>query len=199
MHQCRQSAILYRPFLICLKLSSFIAASPPRRLYQNKVIPGGGIQNLLGKSVTNWEAYKTHFLLSLQRCSITIYLHSLFSRKWSESNIFRHAGVAYIRIRRLSSLICKRREIRNCFQHGPLRFPAAHCLTGSAFKVEEGRQFLIQSSGAVWKSRWPSWAFRSNEPYGFCGRFGIGHNLSVICPPTSEDMKLHFVSSWGGL
>ena len=27
-----------------------------------------------------------------------------------------------------------------------------------------------QSSGAVWKSRWPSWAFRPNEPYGFCGR-----------------------------
>ena len=28
----------------------------------------------------------------------------------------------------------------------------------------------LKSSGAVWKSRWPSWAFRPNEPYGFCGR-----------------------------
>ena len=27
-----------------------------------------------------------------------------------------------------------------------------------------------QSSGAVWKLMWPSWAFRPNEPYGFCGR-----------------------------
>ena len=27
-----------------------------------------------------------------------------------------------------------------------------------------------QSSGAVWKSKWPSWAFRPNDPYGFCGR-----------------------------
>ena len=28
----------------------------------------------------------------------------------------------------------------------------------------------FQSSGAVWKSRWPSWAPRPNEPYSFCGR-----------------------------
>ena len=26
------------------------------------------------------------------------------------------------------------------------------------------------SSGAVWRSRWPSWAFRPNERDGFCGR-----------------------------
>ena len=36
-----------------------------------------------------------------------------------------------------------------------------------------------QSSGAVWKSRWPSWAFRPNEPYGFCGRKAT---LVTICP-----------------
>ena len=29
---------------------------------------------------------------------------------------------------------------------------------------------LFFSLGAVRKSRWPSWAFRPNEPYGFCGR-----------------------------
>ena len=46
----------------------------------------------------------------------------------------------------------------------------------------------LQSSGAVWKSRWPSCAFRPNEPYGFCGRksniepcFDTGHSLSLIC------------------
>ena len=27
-----------------------------------------------------------------------------------------------------------------------------------------------QSSGVMWKSKWLSWAFRPNEPYGFCGR-----------------------------
>ena len=26
------------------------------------------------------------------------------------------------------------------------------------------------SSGAVWESRWPSWAVRPNEPSGFRGR-----------------------------
>ena len=61
-----------------------------------------------------------------------------------------------------------------------------------------------QSSGAVWKSRWPSSAFRPNEPYGFCGRkkqpdiepcFGMGHSLSLICQPTSEDMKLYITTT----
>ena len=27
-----------------------------------------------------------------------------------------------------------------------------------------------ESSEAEYKSRWSSWAFRLNEPYGFCGR-----------------------------
>ena len=52
------------------------------------------------------------------------------------------------------------------------------------------------SSGAVWESRWTSWAVRPNEPSGFRGRkdsvtapcFGIGHNLSLICLMTSEDI-----------
>ena len=32
------------------------------------------------------------------------------------------------------------------------------------------RRYVTQSSEAVWKSRWPSWAPRPNEPCGFCGR-----------------------------
>ena len=57
-----------------------------------------------------------------------------------------------------------------------------------------------QSSGAAWKSRWPSWAFRPNEPYGFCGRKAILNHASAlvtVCPwyvnPTSEDMKLYVI------
>ena len=61
-----------------------------------------------------------------------------------------------------------------------------------------------QSSGAVWKSRWPSSAFRPDEPYGFCGCkkqldtepcFGMGHSLSLICQPTSEDTKLYITTT----
>ena len=43
------------------------------------------------------------------------------------------------------------------------------------------------------------WAVRPNEPSGFRGRsniepyFGIGHSLSLICQPTSEDIKHHFI------
>ena len=59
---------------------------------------------------------------------------------------------------------------------------------------------IVQSSGAVWKSRWPSWVVHPNEPYSFCGRkatlkcFSTGHNLFIICQPTSEDMKLYFIN-----
>ena len=43
-----------------------------------------------------------------------------------------------------------------------------------------------QSSGGVWKSRWPSWAFRPNDrPYGFCGRKATLNHASALvtfCP-----------------
>ena len=44
---------------------------------------------------------------------------------------------------------------------------------------------VSQSSGAVWESRWPSWAFRPNEPSGFRGRKAIlnhAHALVSACP-----------------
>ena len=46
-------------------------------------------------------------------------------------------------------------------------------------------QCVCQSSGAVWKSRWPSWAPRPNEPYGFCGRkatLNHAYTLVTVCP-----------------
>ena len=44
---------------------------------------------------------------------------------------------------------------------------------------------LHQSSGAVLKSRCPSWAFRPNEHYGFCGRkatLNHAYALVTVCP-----------------
>ena len=44
---------------------------------------------------------------------------------------------------------------------------------------------LIHSSGAVWESRWPSWAVRPNEPSGFRRRKDIlnyGSALVTTCP-----------------
>ena len=37
-----------------------------------------------------------------------------------------------------------------------------------------------QSSGAVWKSRWPSWTFLPNEPYGFRGHKAILKRASAL-------------------
>ena len=37
----------------------------------------------------------------------------------------------------------------------------------------------------MWKSRWPSWAFRPNEPDGFCGRKATLNRASAlvtVCP-----------------
>ena len=53
-------------------------------------------------------------------------------------------------------------------------------------------------------SRWPSWAVRPNEPSGFRGRKAIiiepcsriSLSLSVICKPTSEDIKQHNRTIW---
>ena len=41
---------------------------------------------------------------------------------------------------------------------------------GGGGGLNVGVPFRFQSSGAVWKSRWPFWAPGPNEPYGFCGR-----------------------------
>ena len=62
---------------------------------------------------------------------------------------------------------------------------------------------INHSSGAVWESRWPSWAVRPNEPSGFrehkellnharIGLRRIGLRLFLIFQPTSEDIKHHF-------
>ena len=53
--------------------------------------------------------------------------------------------------------------------------PTAHLLKKKKRKRECHMFFILngsgwQSSEAVWKSRWPSWAFCPIEPYGFCGR-----------------------------
>ena len=49
----------------------------------------------------------------------------------------------------------------------------------------------------------PSWAVRPNEPSGFRGLknyiepcFGIGLSLSLICQPTSEDIKQHYLPTY---
>ena len=51
------------------------------------------------------------------------------------------------------------------------------------------------SSGALWELRWTSWAIRLNELSGFRGRKPAGLSLSLICQPTSENIKQHNSSS----
>ena len=42
------------------------------------------------------------------------------------------------------------------------------------------RMLPLHSSGAVWESRWPSWAVRPNEPSGFRGRKELLNRASTL-------------------
>ena len=52
-------------------------------------------------------------------------------------------------------------------------------------KKKKEKKKKAYGSGVVRESRWPSWAFRPNEPYGFRGRKAIlnhAHALVSVCP-----------------
>ena len=79
-------------------------------------------------------------------------------------------------------LVSRNRQCLACMQV----WGQCHCTTS-----EWSRLVKHHSSGAVWESRWQSWAVCPNQPYGFCGRKVIGLSMSLICQPTSEDNKQH--------
>ena len=47
------------------------------------------------------------------------------------------------------------------------------------------------SSGAVWESRWPSWAVRPNEPSGFGGRKAILNHASALVSACLKYVNWH--------
>ena len=47
------------------------------------------------------------------------------------------------------------------------------------------------SSGAVWESRWPSWAVRPNEPSGFHGRKEILNRASALVTTCPQYVNWH--------
>ena len=81
-----------------------------------------------------------------------------------------------------------------------LRYSAKQSLTGARLRVRCGaglfmwpsvlthitlKRVLValappHSSGAVWESRWPSWAVRPNEPSGFRGRKELLNRASAL-------------------
>ena len=82
--------------------------------------------------------------------------------------------------------MCLQPQVADDMGHHISRYPdkEVHPLSyGPIYRSMRGP--LEQSSGAVWKSRWPPWAFRPNEPYGFCGRKATLNRASAlvtICP-----------------
>ena len=99
----------------------------------------------------------------------TIFLKRKESWSGIESRSFRYQPNALIPFGLTGS--------HQCACSGPWRFnlfPSFLCRPFSFWLAESfhGPKWArhVQSSGAVSKSRWPTWAFRPNEPYGFCGR-----------------------------
>ena len=75
---------------------------------------------------------------------------------------------------------------KNIVEHN-ITYKPKHDFAGKRLKtiLNNLRAVIYESSGAVWKSRCPSWAFRPNEPYGFCGRKATSNRASAlvtVCP-----------------
>ena len=47
----------------------------------------------------------------------------------------------------------------------------------------------------MWKSRWPSWAFRPNELYGFCGRKATLNHSHALAPHREDIFSVFNASS----
>ena len=56
---------------------------------------------------------------------------------------------------------------------------------------QNGPKAFGQSPGAVWKSRWSSWAFRPNQPYGFRGRKAMLNHWSQLVSNMLTDILGH--------
>ena len=66
----------------------------------------------------------------------------------------------------------------------------AHGRVSPTVKAKTVRWRTTHSSGAVWESRWPSWAVRPNEPHGFRGRKAIlNHAHALVVPNMSTDIR----------
>ena len=60
-----------------------------------------------------------------------------------------------------------------------------HTLPDSSWNFQKRKKGKRHSSGAVWESRWTSWAVRPNEPSGFRGRKELLNRASALvttCP-----------------
>ena len=58
--------------------------------------------------------------------------------------------------------------------------PAHPCIFTSVVELNAVKTSLKHSSGAVWESRWTSWAVRPNEPSGFRGRKDLLNRASAL-------------------
>ena len=69
--------------------------------------------------------------------------------------------------------------------HQTWNYPMYFALSSPLYKRETSQVSNNHSSGAVWESRWPSWAVRPNEPSGFRGRKDLLNHASAlvsVCP-----------------
>ena len=87
-----------------------------------------------------------------------------------------------------------------CSPNEPLFTLYSHCIhTVGCFLMVGSTQIMKpiskrysgHSSGAVWESRWPSWAVRPNEPSGFCGRKDLLNHASALVSACPQYVSQH--------
>ena len=137
-------------------------------------------------------------LCLLLYCSFTFVIHYFTSPPWSQQNCPLWDNIFFI-IFYLSILIFKLSWIElhwtTTLKDRKLSWggidPQFVCLPPRLRPSQAPIQPLNQSdaqhhsSGAVWESRWTSWAVRPNEPSGFRGRKDLLHRASALvttCP-----------------
>ena len=118
-------------------------------------------------STNNWNWIRTQFSLDIIACKGNL--------PWKMA----HVSCCPIEIPVLFNLLC----VWNLYQVMCLLLSLT-MLTPAQIKPASFEP-RWHSSGAVWESRWPSWAVRPNEPSGFRGRKAILNHASALvsaCP-----------------
>ena len=129
------------------------------------------------RSVWNWRKGKNE---AVQICMslYTAYLKPLYTVcvKLIEGNGWSCSGLHVVNSIACLKLSWKDEAVQVCM-----------LLYTVYLKLIEGHH----SSGAVWESKWPSWAVRPNEPSGFRGRKAILNHASAFVPNMSTDIRGH--------
>ena len=146
---------------------------------------------VIGHSSRMWSTDGAFLQMHVTFCEYLVFhelrrdLYNYYS--WTKKVIYRRlllfSFLLFLFLFSLQSLLQPQIKSRWVYTIGSMSAPVAtKCTQGHKIHV---RFTETHSSGAVWESRWPSWAVRPNEPSGFRGRKDLLNHASALvtaCP-----------------